>query len=244
VHFGSGGGLLQKVNRDSLSFAFKCCAMYVGDKAFVIGKDPIAGGKKSYAGNPCVLRGEDGVLRNRGEWVDGAMKTSLPMTYEEFATEGGVPGDVLETTFVDGVVVSEQKWMEIRARANITKPHLEAAIERAVDNIALKVDFLQGMSAPKAIAVRLAEAACGTKWMAATPAGKTLDALKERLPAYAAALDELGLSGEMESPEMLKQVTEQHVCNKKAAKAVLALLAEGDMQAAADKKGDKCCITL
>merc|ERR1719473_1639253 len=81
VHFGSGGGLLQKVNRDSLSCAFKCCAMYVGDKAFVIGKDPIAGGKKSYAGNPCVLRDENGVLRNRGEYDEsGAMTRSLPMT--------------------------------------------------------------------------------------------------------------------------------------------------------------------
>lgn len=29
VHFGSGGGLLQKVNRDSFSCAFKCCAMLV-----------------------------------------------------------------------------------------------------------------------------------------------------------------------------------------------------------------------
>jgi hypothetical protein len=29
VNFGSGGGLLQKVNRDSLSCAFKCCAMCV-----------------------------------------------------------------------------------------------------------------------------------------------------------------------------------------------------------------------
>merc|ERR1719171_1364806 len=51
VHFGSGGGLLQKVNRDSLSCAFKCCAMYVGSPArnmYVIGKAPIAGGKDSY----------------------------------------------------------------------------------------------------------------------------------------------------------------------------------------------------
>ena len=29
VNFGSGGGLMQKVNRDTLSVAFKCCAMYV-----------------------------------------------------------------------------------------------------------------------------------------------------------------------------------------------------------------------
>jgi hypothetical protein len=46
THFGSGGGLLQKLHRDSLGVAFKCCAMYVGDKMYAIGKDPIAGGKK------------------------------------------------------------------------------------------------------------------------------------------------------------------------------------------------------
>ena len=96
VNFGSGGGLLQKVNRDSLSCAFKCCAIYVGDKMYVIGKNPIAGGKKSYAGNPAVLRGADGVLRNRGVYdKDGTMTESEPMSTAEF--EAGVPGDVLET---------------------------------------------------------------------------------------------------------------------------------------------------
>merc|ERR1712008_166803 len=75
VHFGSGGGLLQKLNRDSLACAFKCCAMYVGGKVFPVGKDPIAGGKKSYGGNPPVMKGLDGVLRNRGEYnADGGMK--------------------------------------------------------------------------------------------------------------------------------------------------------------------------
>merc|ERR1719152_462702 len=171
------------------------------------------------------------------------MKKSLPMTTDEF-NSGGVEGDVLETTFVDGTIVKEQQWMEIRARANITKPHLEAAIERAVDNLAVKVDFLQEMSAPKAIAVRMAEAACGCKWTASTPASEALAALKERLPAYSAALDELGLNPEMDSSEMLKQVNEKHVCAKKAAKAVLAALADGDMAAAAEKKGGKSCITL
>ena len=52
---------------------------------FAIGKDPIAGGKKSYPGNPCVIRGADGVLRNRGEYdAAGNMVKALPMTYDEF----------------------------------------------------------------------------------------------------------------------------------------------------------------
>merc|ERR1712217_478839 len=70
VHFGSGGGLLQKLNRDSLAVAFKCCAMYVGGNTYPVGKDPIAGGKKSCGGTPPVIRGVDGVLRNRGDYND------------------------------------------------------------------------------------------------------------------------------------------------------------------------------
>merc|ERR1712031_75991 len=101
VHFGSGGGLLQKLNRDSLAFAFKCCAMYVGGKTYPVGKDPIAGGKKSYGGNPPVIRGDDGVLRNRGDYTaTGEMLHGKPMTYDEFVN--GCPGDVLVNVFENG----------------------------------------------------------------------------------------------------------------------------------------------
>jgi len=233
AHFGSGGGLLQKVNRDSLSCAFKCCAMYVGDKAFVIGKDPIAGGKKSYAGNPCVLRGADGVLYNRPE----------PMSFAEFSAATGVEGDVLETVFLDGAVVKEQEWGGIQGRAKVTKPHLEATIDRAVDNLEAKIDFLQKMSAPKAIAVRLAEAACGSKWMAAGPAGGSLADIKKRFPAYAGALDELGITESMDAPAILKTLG-GNILDKKAQKSVIALVTEGDMDAAIAKMGDKACISF
>lgn len=244
VHFGSGGGLLQKVNRDSLSCAFKCCAMYVGDKTFVIGKDPIAGGKKSYAGNPCVLRDADGVLRNRGEYKGHEMLRSTPMSAAEFNAPGGVAGDVLETTFLNGKVVKEQAWMEIRGRAKITKPHLESAIARACDNLAQKVDFLQTMSGPRAMATRLAEAAHGSKWTAPSPAGAKLAEMKTRFPEYAMTFDELGFTESMDSLAMNKYLKSALVCDKKAAKAVLALIADGDMEGAAAKMGDKSCITL
>jgi hypothetical protein len=284
--------------------------MYVGDKAFVIGKDPIAGGKKSYAGNPCVLRGADGVLYNRPE----------PMSFAEFSAATGVEGDVLETVFLDGAVVKEQacrrfnpdpdpdpdsmtlngplsrgshacdavpdaardthrrrltqrerqkgrrvgsspdtsthgevlspsraclsqEWGGIQGRAKVTKPHLEATIDRAVDNLEAKIDFLQKMSAPKAIAVRLAEAACGSKWMAAGPAGGSLADIKKRFPAYAGALDELGITESMDAPAILKTL-ERFIMDKKAQKSVIALVTEGDMDAAIAKMGDKACISF
>ena len=233
AHFGSGGGLLQKVNRDSLSFAFKCCAMYVGDKVYVIGKDPIAGAKKSYAGNPSVLRGPDGVLYNRTE----------PMTAAEFKS-GGVKDDVLETVFVDGKVVKEQQFFDIRGRSAVTKPHLEAAIATAVDNLSAKVEFLQKMSTPAAMGVRLAEAACNAKWMHQTPAGTRVGEMKTRFPEMATVFDELGLKDSMDSVAIKAHLVDQHVCTKKAAKSVLALVTEGDMEAATAKMGDKTCITL
>merc|ERR1712167_320646 len=101
VHFGSGGGLLQKLNRDSLAFAFKCCAMYVGGKEYPVGKDPIAGGKKSYGGNPPVIRGADGVLRNRGKY--------------------DAKGDELKKVFENVAITSDQIFMDIKGRAAIKK---------------------------------------------------------------------------------------------------------------------------
>merc|ERR1712113_3506 len=132
VHFGSGGGLLQKLNRDTLSCAFKCCMMYVGGKDYPVGKDPIAGGKKSYGGNPIVVRGPDGVLRNRGEYdSSGNMIRGQPKTFEEFAR--GVPGDELKTVYENGELKLDQGFFDIRSRAKITK--LEAATKKAIDNL-------------------------------------------------------------------------------------------------------------
>ena len=51
---------------------------------FAIGKDPIGGGKKSYPGNPAVVRGADGVLRNRGEYdASGKMLSMREQPYYE-----------------------------------------------------------------------------------------------------------------------------------------------------------------
>jgi nicotinamide phosphoribosyltransferase len=48
--FGSGGGLLQKVNRDTQKFAFKLSAAKLGDKYVDVYKDPRVIGKKSKKG--------------------------------------------------------------------------------------------------------------------------------------------------------------------------------------------------
>jgi len=239
VHFGSGGGLLQKLNRDSLSVAFKCCSMYVGNKSFPVGKDPIAGGKKSYGGDPPVIRGADGVLRNRGEYdASGSMVRGQPKTYEEFAR--GVPGDELKTVYENGELKLDQGFFDIRSRAKITK--LEAATKKAIDNLEEKADFFQTMSQDERIALRLAEASCGSKWSHKHPT--KLAAVLEKYPQYRAACDRLGLSTSMDSQALLQHIKDNHICDKKAKKKVLRCITEGDVDGAFAGMAGKVCLTL
>jgi len=238
-HFGSGGGLLQKLNRDSLSVAFKCCAMYVGDKNFPVGKDPIAGGKKSYGGNPPVIRGADGVLRNRGEYNDnGEMLKALPMSVEEF--KNGAAGDELKCVFENGSIKLEQNFHEIKERAKITK--LDTAVRQALDNLDLKMDFLKRMGSDESIAIRLAEASTGSKWSHRHPT--KLAELKAKYPAFNAAFDKLGLTDSLDSVEILQKIKENYVCDKRMKKAIMSALAKDDPAAAAVAMGTKIVVTL
>jgi len=241
VHFGSGGGLLQKLNRDSLACAFKCCAMYVGGKVFPVGKDPIAGGKKSYGGNPPVMKGLDGVLRNRGEYnADGEMTKGLPMAYEEFTK--GVPGDALVKVFEDGVIIKEENFTDVQARAKITKAALETTVKAAVDNLALKMDFLQKMSSDEAIAVRLAEASCGSKWKHAHTT--QLAEVKKTFPKYSAAIDKIGIKPDMTSTAVMDHIKKNHVCDKPATKKIFRALDDGEPKESIKHMAGKACITL
>mmetsp|Transcript_60479 Transcript_60479/g.160801 ORF Transcript_60479/g.160801 Transcript_60479/m.160801 type:complete len:398 (-) Transcript_60479:94-1287(-) len=241
VNFGSGGGLLQKLNRDSLAVAFKCCAMYVGGKTYPVGKDPIAGGKKSYGGNPPVLRGADGVLRNRGDYdSNGTMVRGLPMSHEEFVK--GVPGDELVKVFENGEILVEQTFSEVQVRARITEKSLDAAVRKAVDNLALKVEFCQRMTTDEAISVRLAEAACGSKWKQAHPTH--LAAIKERFPQYAETFSKLGITEEMTSVQVLDHIKKTFICEKKAQKKIFRALGDDDPEDALAAMAGKFVITL
>jgi len=241
VHFGSGGGLLQKLNRDSLACAFKCCAMYVGGKVFPVGKDPIAGGKKSYGGNPPVIRGSDGVLRNRGEYTsEGEMIKALPMSYEEFTK--GVAGDALVKVFEDGKIIKEENFTDIQQRAKITKAALNDTVRMAVDNLALKTEFLQKMSSDEAIAVRLAEASCGSKWKHSHTTH--LAEVKKTFPKYTAAIDKIGIKPEMTSVAVMEHIKKTLVCDKATCKKIFRALEDGEPAEAIKHMGTKACITL
>lgn len=101
IAFGSGGGLLQKVNRDTMKFAFKCCAIERGEDGewFDVLKDPVTDpGKRSKAGRLALVKDQNGYRTVRiGE-------TDLP--------------NLLELVFRNGDLRREQTLDEIRKLAD------------------------------------------------------------------------------------------------------------------------------
>merc|ERR1719217_1070108 len=101
--FGSGGALLQKINRDTQKCAFKCSEITkAGGESCAVFKDPITDkGKQSKKGKLTLERGADGKLTT--------------------VTEGkGDPNkDILVETFRNGHLLVDQTCAEIRARAAI-----------------------------------------------------------------------------------------------------------------------------
>lgn len=100
IAFGSGGGLLQKLNRDTQRFAFKCSSVVVGDQECEVFKRPVTdGGKKSKAGRLRLIRAADGCLQTVRE------------------TEESNSPSLLQTVFENGRVVQNDSFDEIRQRA-------------------------------------------------------------------------------------------------------------------------------
>jgi nicotinamide phosphoribosyltransferase len=99
VAFGSGGGLLQKVNRDTQKCAYKCSWVEVDGVARDVQKNPISdAGKKSKKGRLTLE-------------VDGASFKTV---------ENGDPSkDILQTVFENGKLLVDQKYAEIRERAEV-----------------------------------------------------------------------------------------------------------------------------
>jgi len=239
VHFGSGGGLLQKLNRDSLAFAFKCCAMYVGGKEYPVGKDPIAGGKKSYGGNPPVVRNANGVLQNRGEYAaDGSMIKAQPMTCEEFTK--GCPEDVLVKVFENGELLVEQQFKDVMDKAKVKD--LLPTLRLAVDNLESKMDFFHKMTTDEAIACRLAEASCGSKW--SQQHATVLPEVKQKFPKWAGTFDKLGITDDMKAIDVVNHIKANHMCDKKAKNKIFRALDDDEPAEAVKAMGNKAVVTL
>lgn len=104
VSFGMGGALLQKVDRDTCKFAFKCSAALVDGTWIDVHKDPITDpGKTSKPGRLDLVRGSDGKpMTVREGSVDAA--SMLHTVFENGKEVGsGVMLDVVRSLATDAV---------------------------------------------------------------------------------------------------------------------------------------------
>lgn len=99
--FGMGGGLLQKVNRDTQRFAFKASAMEYRGQWHDVSKAPLGGKKPSKPGRLKLIKADPhGVATVRENDIRYQSHT-----------------DLLQTVFEDGELKNPTTFAEIRARA-------------------------------------------------------------------------------------------------------------------------------
>ncbi len=103
IAFGSGGGLLQKLNRDTCKFAFKCSSVTVNGIERNVWKEPVGdSGKNSKRGRLALVRTFEGI------------KT----IQEKDLGYVNLPNELVEA-FRDGKVLKEYDFESIRERAKI-----------------------------------------------------------------------------------------------------------------------------
>ena len=103
IAFGMGGGLLQKVDRDTLEFAMKASAIRMEDGEWLdVYKDPIdQPSKKSKRGRLALI--------SYGE-LQTVREEALPLLHP----------NQLVTVYRNGVMFNKSTFAEIRERANVT----------------------------------------------------------------------------------------------------------------------------
>jgi nicotinamide phosphoribosyltransferase len=100
---GMGGGLLQKLNRDTQKFAIKLCNAVIDGKEIPVSKDPVTDKGKASKGGRLVLLKQD-----RGRWAT-VVNSNRDVPY---------PFDRLETVFLNGEMKRFQNVDEIRKIAD------------------------------------------------------------------------------------------------------------------------------
>jgi len=103
VAFGMGGALLQHSNRDTLKFAMKASAAYIGEEWVDVYKEPVSDkGKNSKKGMFTLLRN-----RESGAFSTASNEVAHPLLV-----------DVMEMVFYNGEVVREYSFDEVRENVN------------------------------------------------------------------------------------------------------------------------------
>jgi nicotinamide phosphoribosyltransferase len=103
--FGSGGGLLQKFDRDTLKFAIKCSCAVINGEEVNVQKDPItSSGKKSKAGRLKLV------------YSNGFYRTASSKEDADFESLE----DLMITVFENGDLLVDDDFETIRNRAGIS----------------------------------------------------------------------------------------------------------------------------
>jgi len=101
VAFGMGGGLLQKLHRDTQKFAFKCSQAVIGKRAVDVFKCPVTDNcKTSKAGRLSLVPTKD---------IHGNPTVET--------VKGSEPDDLLVTVYENGEILKRWTLSEIRERA-------------------------------------------------------------------------------------------------------------------------------
>ena len=104
--FGMGGGLLQKVNRDTERFAFKCSAQVQGGKLLKIQKNPLDRTKASKGGLLKLVRQLN---------IDGT--SEIRTINNEYPLYHDMQPNLLEPVFENGRMLRVHTFEEVRNNA-------------------------------------------------------------------------------------------------------------------------------
>lgn len=105
VAFGSGGGLLQNVNRDTQRMAMKCSAVQVDGTWISVEKLPATDAtKRSKAGRLRLIKAADGSYATQ-RYLPGGLDVPMP--------------DQLVEVFLNGQIIRPTNFMEVRERAKL-----------------------------------------------------------------------------------------------------------------------------
>ena len=108
--FGSGGDIMQKVDRDTCKFAIKCSASMIDGTYRDVFKDPITDpGKTSKKGRQTLVAWE------KIGWHADKISDVQTIRVEQF--DENLHHELLEEVFRDGQIVKRYNWNEIKQRA-------------------------------------------------------------------------------------------------------------------------------
>lgn len=109
VAFGMGGGLLQKLDRDTFKWAMKCCAIVVDGEQRSVFKDPVTDpGKVSKKGRLTTIRNQDPASERYGTY----RTVTYPLAHGHICAV-----DQLRTVYRDGTLLEDYTLEEIRERS-------------------------------------------------------------------------------------------------------------------------------